>query len=258
MHDHRYNDMKSDPCIQIFDDKEGMTSFLLNKWSEMGLESIARKGSFTAALSGGTTPLEFYRALAAKSRTFPWARTHIFLADERFVPFSDRDSNYGMLNDLLLSHVGIPATNIHAVRTDLSSLSEAADQYGIEMRRFFGLHGNEVPEFDFIGLGIGGDGHTASLFPGSPEAEVPLVPEKKRLAVALIREGVKHPRISLTLTVINNAKSVVFIVTGRDKAAIVKRVAEERDPGFPASRVAPYNGTLTFVLDSEAASMLNR
>jgi 6-phosphogluconolactonase len=180
----------------------------------------------------------------------------MFLVDERCVPFSDDDSNYGIIRSLLIEGLNIPEGNIHAIKADGLSPSKAAEAYEAELKDFFSLKGEEVPVFDFIGLGIGADGHTASLFPGSPEAEEPLVPEKNRIAVAVRREDIKHPRISLTLTVINNAANVVFIVTGKNKAAIVKRVAEERDQGFPASRVEPLNGTLTFVLDADAASML--
>lgn len=250
--------MKMDPCIHIFDNEREMTVFLVQRWSQIAQECIERKGSFVAALSGGTTPADFYRALASSGETLPWDRTHIFLVDERCVPFSHTDSNFGMIRSLLIENLKMPEGNIHAVRTDMPSTAAAAAAYEEELRSFFGLRGTDVPVFDFIGLGIGTDGHTASLFPGSPETEEPMVPGKKRLAVAVTRDGIKHPRVSLTLTVINNSKNVIFIATGKSKAAIVKRVAEERDRGFPASRVEPSDGTLTFVLDSEAASMLNR
>jgi 6-phosphogluconolactonase len=246
-----------DPCICIFDDRREMTEFLVQRWSQIALECIGRKGLFVAALSGGATPADFYRALCSTRDALPWDKTHIFLVDERCVPFSDSDSNYGMIRSLLIEALKLPEGNIHAIKADGLSPLKAAEAYEAELKHFFDLMGEEAPVFDFIGLGIGADGHTASLFQGSPEAEEPLVPEKKRLAVAVRRDSIKHLRISLTLTVINKAKNVVFIVTGKNKAAIVKRVAEERDQGFPASRVDPSNGTLTFVLDSEAASMLN-
>lgn len=249
--------MKMDPCIHIFDDKQEMTAFLVQRWSQIAGESIKSKGSFAAALSGGMTPADFYRALAAERDTLPWDKTHIFLVDERCVPFDHSDSNYGMIRSLLIGKLKMPEGNIHPIRTGMPSTMAAAKACEEELRRFFGLRGTDVPVFDFIGLGIGTDGHTASLFPGSPEAEEPMVPEKKRLAVDVIRDDLKHPRVSITLTVINNSKNVVFIVTGKSKAAIVKRVAEERDQGFPAARVEPSSGTLTFVLDSEAASMLS-
>ncbi len=247
-----------DSCIHVFDDSREMNEFLVQRWSQIALECIGRKGSFVAALSGGVTPADFYSSLAFTRDTLPWDKTHIFLVDERCVPFSDSDSNYGMIRSHLIDDLKMPEGNIHAVKADGPSSAKAAEEYETELKDFFGLRGWEVPVFDFICLGIGADGHTASLFPGSPEAEEPLVPEKKRLAVAVRRDDIKHPRISLTLTVINNAANVVFIVTGKSKATIVKRVAEERDQGFPAARVEPLNGTLTFVLDSDAASMLNK
>ncbi|HMK57167.1 MAG TPA: 6-phosphogluconolactonase [Dissulfurispiraceae bacterium] len=250
--------MMTDPCIHVFDDRKEMNSFLIKKWTEIGMECIERRGVFAAALSGGGTPTEFYRELASASSAFPWDKTHIFLVDERFVPISEAVSNFGMLRTCLLSGLNMPPGNIHFIMTDTASPVTSANEYEEELMSFFGLIVGEVPVFDFIGLGLGADGHTASLFPGSPEAEVPLAPESSRLVVAVRRDNVMYARVSLTLTVINNARDVVFIVTGGSKAAIVKRVVEDRDMGFPASRVEPSSGNLTFVLDSEAASMLNK
>ena len=248
--------MNAGPCIHIFDDRREMTEFLLRRWRQIALECIERKGLFIAALSGGTTPAGFYRALASGRDSLPWDKTHIFLVDERCVPFSNGDSNYGMIRSIFFEDLKIPESNIHAIKADVLSPAKAAEAYEAELRDFFSLKREEFPVFDFIGLGIGADGHTASLFPGSPEAEESLVPAKKKLAVYVKRDDIKHPRISLTLTVINNAANVVFIVTGKSKAAIVKKVVEERDRGFPASRVEPLNGTLTFMVDSDAASLL--
>jgi 6-phosphogluconolactonase len=244
--------------IRIFDSRDDMADFVVRQWQETGEHAIAHRGFFAAALSGGATPEDFYRRLASLKNDFPWDRTHIFLADERFVPFSDKDSNFGMMNSLFLGRVELPEENIHAIMTDASSPSAAAELYEKELKRFFKLQGKELPMFDFIGLGIGEDGHTASLFPGSPEAGVPLVPEKIRLAVSVEREHIKYARISLTFPVINNSDNVVFIVAGKNKATIVKRVVADRDQGFPAARVEPSGGRLLFVLDSEAASMLDK
>ncbi len=245
-----------DPCVHIFGHTAEITAFLLQRWRQIALECIDHKGSFIAALSGGTTPIDFYRALAATRDTLPWEKTHIFFVDERCVPFSSSDSNYGMIRSLLIEGLKMPECNIHVIKTDKLAPAKAAEDYETDLKNFFGLSGEEIPVFDFIGLGMGTDGHTASIFPGSAEVAEPLVSGKKRLAVAVRRDGIKHERISLTLTVINNAKNVVFIVTGKSKAIIVKKVLKERDLGFPASRVELSNGILTFVLDSEAASML--
>jgi len=244
--------------IRVFKDKNEMTAFLVQKWREIADYAIARTGFFAAALSGGTTPADFYRGLAALKDSFPWDQTHIFLVDERFVPISDRDSNFGMINSLFLSRVKIPGTNIHAVIINESSPSKAAARYEEELKRFFKLTGTELPVFDLISLGIGLDGHTASLFPEAPESQSPELRQKIRLAISVEYDHVRHARISLTLPVINNAANVIFVVTGERKAAIIKRVIKERQVVFPAAMVEPSNGTLMFVLDSEAASLMSK
>jgi 6-phosphogluconolactonase len=235
-----------------------MTAYLVQKWREIADHAIARTGFFAAALSGGTAPADFYSGLAALKDSFPWDQTHIFLVDERFVPFSDRDSNFGMINSLFLSRVKIPGTNIHAVIINESSPSKAAARYEEELRRFFKLTGTELPVFDLISLGIGLDGHTASLFPEASERHLPESRQKIRLAISGEYDHVRYARISLTLPVINNAANVIFVVTGERKAAIVKRVIEERQVVFPAAMVEPLNGTLMFVLDAEAASLMSK
>ncbi|HTZ18548.1 MAG TPA: 6-phosphogluconolactonase [Dissulfurispiraceae bacterium] len=244
--------------IHILSTMDEMVDFLVRKWQDTAESAIARAGIFTAALSGGSTPSEFYRRLAILKGDMPWEKTHIFPADERFVPLTDTDSNIGMMKSLFLKEVNLPEENIHAVMTDAASPSEAAECYEQELKRFFALSDAELPRFDLICLGIGEDGHTASLFPGASEAEVPLMPGNVRLAVPVEHDLVKHSRISLTLPVINNAETVIVIVAGKHKATIVKRVVGDRDQGFPAGRVEPSRGRLLFVLDTEAASILDK
>jgi 6-phosphogluconolactonase len=248
---------KPGSIIHIFNDSNEMMAFLVQKWREIADNAIARKGFFTAALSGGTTPADFYRRLAALNDSLPWDKTHIFFVDERVVPFSNIDSNFGMINALLLSRVKIPGENIHSIIMNKSMPSKAATRYEDELKRFFRLTPNELPVFDLISLGIGPDGHTASLFPGTPESQPPDVGEEIRLAVSVEHEEVRYARISLTLPVINNAANVIFVVTGEGKAEIARRVISERDSGLPAARVEPSEGTLLFVLDSEAASLIS-
>jgi 6-phosphogluconolactonase len=239
--------------ICIFNDSKELAAFLVIRWREIAEEAIARKGFFAAALSGGTTPSEFYRHLAELKDGFQWDKTHIFLVDERFVPPGDLDSNLELMQTLFLRVSNIPAGNVHAVVTDNSSISKAAELYEQELKQFFALSGKDFPVFDFVGLGIGVDGHTASLFPGYPE-----VAEKERMVVTSEHAGIKHKRISLTLPVINNAMNVFFIATGKEKAAIIKRVIEDKDRALPAAEVIPANGELTFVLDVEAASFISK
>ena len=242
--------------VRIFKDSNEMTAFLVQNWREIADNAIAHRGFFAAALSGGTTPAYFYRRLAALKDSLPWDKTHIFLVDERVVPLSNRDSNFGMINSLVLSRVKIPRENIHAIMMNKSSPSNAAVRYEEELKRFFRLSRNELPVFDLISLGIGPDGHTASLFCGTPESQPPDVGQEIRLAVSVEHDNVTYARVSLTLPVINNATDVIFIVMGKGKAEIARRVISERDSGLPAARVAPSEGTLLFVLDSEAASLM--
>jgi 6-phosphogluconolactonase len=163
-----------------------------------------------------------------------------------------------MIKSLFLSKVKIPQDNIHAIITDGLSPSKAAVRYEEELKRFFRLSRNELPVFDLIGLGIGPDGHTASLFPDAPGNQSSEVREKIRLAVSVEHDNVMYTRISLTFPVINNAANVIFVIAGDSKAAIVKRVIRDGDLGFPAARVDPSDGTLLFVLDSEAASLISK
>lgn len=239
------------PFLRVFPRSTEMTAFLLRQWQEKASEVIAQRGFFSAALSGGTAPIDFYRGLAGL-RDFPWAKTHIFLVDERFVPWDDRDSNYGMLQKLFLDAVGIPAENMHPITTSGASPQKAAELYEKELRRFFRLTSASVPAFDCLSLGMGEDGHVASLFPGSAE-----LAEQTRLVVPIPEGRRPQARISLSLPVINNAQQVFCIVTGKQKAGIVKRVIEEREAALPASLLQPTTGKLLFVLDADAASLLS-
>jgi 6-phosphogluconolactonase len=157
------------------------------------------------------------------------------------------------LKETLLKRIQIPQENIHPVPTEKSTLEMSAKEYEEELRRFFKLPQGKFPEFDLILLGIGEDGHTASLFPGSP-----LLNDFTHLAVPVISDETRHHRITLTLPVINNAKHVVFLVTGGKKAAILKEVIVKRNPSLPASMVNTMSGNLMFLIDREASSALSK
>jgi 6-phosphogluconolactonase len=240
--------------IYVFGNEGEISEFLLSVWRETAEAEIARKNFFTVALSGGTTPEGFYRRLAGLQERELWHRTHVFLADERLVPYNHMESNFGMMKALFLDQVGIRAANTHEVATGLVPPAKAAAVYEEEIRNFFTLSDKQdIPVFDMVLLGIGEDGHTASLFPGGTE-----ITEKKRLAVAVKRDGEDFGRISLTLRVINKAKNVIFLVTGMRKAEILKRVIRDNDASLPASKVVPEGGRLILVLDRDAASLLSR
>jgi 6-phosphogluconolactonase len=236
----------------VFDDTGKMADFFIAKWREISDEAFKKRGFFAAALSGGKTPLPFYRKLAGKQREIAqWNKTHIFFADERYVPDTDPDSNYRMIRETLLDSVGVPLENIHCIPTYLPDPISAAEVYEKDVALFFSLPEGGMPEFDLIALGIGTDGHTASLFPGSPALK-----EKRRLVTAVIPGGKVPNRITLTLPVLNKARNVIFLVTGKEKAKVVRGVLKDRVPSLPASLVVPERGSLLYLADSAAGSLL--
>jgi 6-phosphogluconolactonase len=182
----------------------------------------------------------------------PWDKTHLFLVDERVVPWEHRDSNYHMLRETLLNYIPIPQENIHPIPTDRTSLQTSAKAYEEEMKIFFNLQSGQYPEFDLILLGIGEDGHTASLFPGTP-----VLDDTLHLAAAVSMDDIRHPRITLTLPVINNAKHILFLVIGKNKASVLRKIINKEDVSLPASMVHPNKGKLIFVTDREASRQLS-
>jgi 6-phosphogluconolactonase len=204
---------------------------------------------FAVCLSGGSTPRRLYERLATPpfAPRFPWSRTHWFWGDERFVPHDHPDSNYRMARDAFLSRVPVPNDNIHAVPTEGLSPEQAASAYETTLKRFYGADklAPDRPLFDVTLLGIGDDGHTASLFPGQPTLQ-----ETKRLAVAVI--GAKaEARITLTYPALDSSREVAFLVTGKEKRGVVTR-AQAGDRTLPAAVVHPV-GLLHWFTDRAAA-----
>jgi 6-phosphogluconolactonase len=205
--------------------------------------------NFAVCLSGGSTPRRLYECLAAPeiASRFPWNRTHWFWGDERFVPHDHRDSNYRMAREALLSRVPIPGGNIHAVPTEGLSPEEAATAYETTLKRFYDADtlAPGRPLFDVTLLGIGDDGHTASLFPGQPTLQ-----ETRRWAVAVV--GAKaESRITLTYPALDSSREVAFLVTGKEKQGVVAR-AQAGDRTLPAAVVHPI-GRLHWFMDRAAA-----
>jgi 6-phosphogluconolactonase len=205
---------------------------------------------FAVCLSGGSTPRRLYERLAtpAIASRFPWRRAHWFWGDERFVPHDHPDSNYRMAYDALLARVPIPNGNIHAVPTEGLSPEQAADAYEAILKRFHGADtlSPDRPLFDVTLLGIGEDGHTASLFPGQPALQ-----ENRRWAVAVI--GAKsEPRITLTYPALDSSRDVAFLATGAGKRVAVAG-ARAGDGEIPAAMVRPV-GRLHWFTDRAAAT----
>jgi len=238
--------------IRVLRDKEAVTELAVNTWIELATASVAEKSLFTVALSGGRTPIAFYQRLASYHHPLPWDQTHIFFADERFVPHDNNASNYRMINEQLLSRITIPKENVHPILTEGVTLEVSAKKHEADMRNFFRIGDNDMPVFDLIMLGIGEDGHTASLFPGTAALQ-----ETKRLAIPVIADASPSERISLSLGVINNAKNICFLVTGKSKADAIKEIIEDKASALPAALVKPTQGTVLFLIDQAAASLLS-
>jgi 6-phosphogluconolactonase len=205
--------------------------------------------TFAVCLSGGSTPRRLYQRLATPdlAAQFPWRRAHWFWGDERFVPPDDPDSNYRMARDALLSHVPVPGDHIHAIPTVGMPPQQAAAAYEAELKRFYGADtlSADRPLFDVTLLGIGDNGHTASLFPGQPALQ-----EMRRWAVAVI--GAQSPaRITLTYPVLDSSREVAFLATGEGKRRIVAR-ARAGDETLPAALIRPV-GQLHWFTDEAAA-----
>jgi len=222
-----------------------------------GRHAIGAQGRFSVALSGGSTPKTLYSLLASNYADFPWNRAFLFFGDERHVPPTDPESNYRMVNESLLSKISIPPINVFRVKTENPDAVAAATDYEAQLRSFFELKPGEFPRFDLILLGMGPDGHTASLFPGSEGLQ-----EKSRLVIANWVEKFKTHRITFTFPVLNRAAEVMFLVSGPDKADVLRQVLEgkagEDKTTLPAQQVQPEDGKLLWMLDHAAASKLTR
>ena len=210
--------------------------------------AIGTAGVFAVALSGGSTPRRLYEQLAGRSYRdrFPWSRTHWFWGDERFVPHDDRLSNYRMAREALLSHAPIPPGNVHPVPTEGVTPEAAASAYERELRSFYGADGLDPARalFDVTFLGLGPDGHTASLFPGTAT-----LAERERWVAAVV--GAKsEPRITLTYPALESSRHVAFLVVGKEKRAILARL-RHGDDKLPAARLHP-TGTLRLFGDAAA------
>lgn len=216
--------------------------------------AIGAQGRFSVALSGGSTPKALYSLLAANYPSFAWNRVFLFFGDERHVPPTDPQSNYRMVNESLLTKIAIPAENVFRVLAENPDADAAASAYEAQLRRFFDVKTGEFPRFDLILLGMGPDGHTASLFPDSAALE-----EQSRFVVANWVAKFNTHRITFTFPVLNRAAEVMFMASGPDKADMLHQVLEGHStPPLPSQRVQPSDGKLLWMLDEPAATKLAR
>jgi 6-phosphogluconolactonase len=218
-------------------------------------DAVAQRGRFTIALSGGSTPKNLYTLIAANAASnLPWERIFFFWGDERHVPPADAESNYSMAKETLLSKVPVPAGNIFRIPAENPDATAAAEAYERMLQKFFNFSPGEFPRLDLILLGMGPDGHTASLFP-----ETAALREKSRLVVANWVEKLKTSRITLTLPVLNSARCVAFLVSGSDKAVALREVLEGNGPPdkYPSKLIRPTDGKVIWFVDRAAASELS-
>jgi 6-phosphogluconolactonase len=238
----------SPPKVRVFENPQDLAEAAAKAFVEEAAGSIREKGRFTVALAGGSTPRALYELLATRYRdALDWSKIHVFFGDERTVPPGHEDSNCRMAYEALLSRV--PAGSVHRMRGELDP-REAAALYEKELTTFFG----GAPRFDLVLLGIGGDGHTASLFPRTPALDV-----NDKWAVENPVEKLETTRLTLTVPAINAARKVVFLVAGEGKAEALKEILEgDADPrDYPAKLIRPADGPDWFV-DRPAASLLER
>lgn len=234
--------------LHIHKDPEAMAERAAHIFAAACEEALAERGVFRVALSGGRTPEPFFRLLSRPdwARRLPWSDMAFYWADERHAGPDDPASNYGLARRELLSKV--PATRFYRMRGEDDPV-EAAARYEEQLRRDFELGENGFPRFDFMLLGMGADGHTASIFPGSP-----VLHEKKRLVSDVYAPGAQADRLTLTLPVINNSRLCLFLVSGAEKREPLARVLNILEkPELPAQLVRPRAGDLVWIVDEAAA-----
>jgi 6-phosphogluconolactonase len=253
--------------IEILADKESLTRAAAAEVTARAARAVAARDVFTLVLSGGSTPRDLFALLADPNESFrarlPWGKIHFFWGDERHVPPDHQDSNYRMAKESLLDPMQILAANVHRIQGENPDAAAAAADYERELRTFFHLDAGAAgtagtpegpPRFDLVLLGVGPEGHTASLFPGSPALE-----ERERWVVAPWVEKFQTFRITLTPPVLNRAAAVLFLAAGEEKADALHAVLESVGDAdlYPARIVRPEEGDLLWLLDRAAAKRLS-
>lgn len=242
------------PEIEICSDADELALRAAALFSDLAEKSCQRSGRFTVALSGGSTPRRLFAILAAPpyAGTVPWSQVFFFWGDERCVPPNHPESNYRMARETLLSKVPVPPENVFRIPAEDHDPSRAAERYSTAIREFFAP---SPPLFDLVFLGMGADGHTASLFPDTNALEI-----DDRIAVANYVPKFQAWRITLTASTINAAHMIVFLVAGDDKSDALREVieGEKRPRTFPSQLIVPTHGGLKWMIDRAAARLLSQ
>jgi 6-phosphogluconolactonase len=234
--------------LHIFKDAEETTIALADWIAALIQKTLEVNDRFTIALSGGETPKKLYQTLGAYPyiEKINWKKLHVFWGDERFVAFEDQNNNAKMAYDSLLSHASIPSDQIHKISTDISP-QESVEEYSKILYKYFD---NKQATFDLVLLGMGDDGHTLSLFPGSENLS------DNNSWVKAINSKEKGERITLLPSVVNQSSAIAFLIAGEKKAPVLKKVLEEQEQKYPAQLIQPLNKELHWFIDREAAKFL--
>ena len=242
------------PGVLVCADAAEVARHAARRFVDWAWQAIARDGQFHVALSGGSTPMEMYRLLATSEfrAQVDWPRVHLFWGDERAVSPDDPESNYGNVRREMLLRVPIPAINVHRMEAEDPNIGRAAHNYEAVLRRYLELDDRGFPRFHLVLLGIGKDGHTASLFPGTKIGQ-----ETSRWVSTPMVGKIGARRMTLTLPVLEAARRILFLATGLEKALIVRKVlTSAQEPPLPAQMVKPRHGELLYLIDESAASAL--
>jgi 6-phosphogluconolactonase len=247
--------MNKQPDIRIYPNLSALEDAVAKHFLLATNQAVQQRGQALIAISGGRTPLGLFHLLGSDAyrATLPWTQTHFFWVDERLVPPQDQESNFGRFKDIVLDPLKISPQQVHAIDGNLPA-QESAQMYEKELHTFADV-GQELPRFDWVLLGMGTDGHTASLFPGQLDEEME---EKSAVAVSAHYDDRPSGRVTLTPRILNLARQVVFMVSGTAKAQRLQEVLQgEHNPlRLPAQRIQPVDGRLVWMLDEAAASRL--
>lgn len=241
--------------VHVLPNPEALFTAVAEDFKNRSNRAIQEKGEFTVVLSGGDTPKNLFSKLSAFKKEIPWKHIKFFFGDERYVPSNSSENNYHMAYEYLFSKVPVLMENIYPIPTDFENPKEAAKDYELTLRKAFALKKNEFPRFDLVYLGLGEDGHTASLMPFSEPVMMQKLPS---LVDSFWFEGQKIYRITLMPSVFNKALNIVFMVTGKHKSSAVYKVLEgPLEPNeYPAQLISCENHPNIWYLDSDAASQL--
>lgn len=243
--------------VNIYQNFEILSRTAAEKFVNFANEAIRERGRFTVALAGGSTPKSLYQLLKSESfkDKLDWEKVFFFFGDERNVSPDDAESNFKMVSENLFEPLNTPAENIFRWQTELKDAEKIAEEYEQTIKGFFNLSANEFPKFDLVLLGMGDDGHTASLFPFTEALN-----ETEKIAVANYVEKLQTTRLTLTFPAINKSVNIIFLVSGGNKAEILCEVLEGdfQPERFPSQNIKPENGSIYWLVEEDAAKMLRK